>query len=79
MGRTGGAIGIRANGTADIAVIKAAVNVPVIGLLKRQIEDYPVYITPTLEDAFAVHEAGADTVAMDGTRRPRPDGKLLKR
>lgn len=74
----GGAIGIRANGTADIAAIKAAVSVPVIGLLKRQIEGYPVYITPTLEDALAVHEAGADIVAMDGTLRPRPDGNKLK-
>lgn len=74
----GGAIGIRANGTADISAIKAAVNVPVIGLLKRQVEDYPVYITPTLEDALAVHKAGADIVAMDGTQRLRPDGRTLK-
>ncbi|MFF3921669.1 N-acetylmannosamine-6-phosphate 2-epimerase [Paenibacillus lactis] len=74
----GGAIGIRANGTADIAAIKAVVNVPVIGLLKRRVGDCPVYITPTLEDACAVNAAGADIVAIDGTRRLRPDGTTIR-
>jgi N-acylglucosamine-6-phosphate 2-epimerase len=49
--------------------------VPIIGLWKDG-TDGP-YITPTLEHALAVSAAGADIVAIDGTLRPRPDGRLL--
>ncbi|MGO1339784.1 MAG: N-acetylmannosamine-6-phosphate 2-epimerase, partial [Cellulosimicrobium funkei] len=34
-------------------------------------------ITPTLRHAVAVADAGAHVVALDGTRRPRPDGLTL--
>ena len=36
-----------------------------------------VFITPTVEAALAVLDAGARIVALDGTRRPRPDGSSL--
>lgn len=36
-----------------------------------------MFITPTLEHARAVADAGAQIVAIDGTRRPRPDGLTL--
>jgi N-acylglucosamine-6-phosphate 2-epimerase len=65
----GGAIGIRANGPADIRDIKATVKLPVIGLLKREIPGSDIYITPELEDVKAIIEAGADVVAMDMTNR----------
>lgn len=68
----GGASAIRAEGVEDIAAVKEAVSVPVIGLIKTI--DRPVYITPTLETAVAVASAGADVVAVDATLRPRPDG-----
>jgi N-acylglucosamine-6-phosphate 2-epimerase len=70
----GGAAGIRA---VEVAAVKAAVTLPVIGLRKRPLEGSEVYITPTLEDARAVAAAGADIVAMDATLRPRPDGVSL--
>jgi N-acylglucosamine-6-phosphate 2-epimerase len=70
----GGAGGIRARGAAHVAAIKAAVDVPVIGLVKRRVPGSPVYITPTFEDARVLVEAGADLVAIDATLRPRPDG-----
>ncbi|MDI1463458.1 N-acetylmannosamine-6-phosphate 2-epimerase [Catellatospora sp. KI3] len=74
--RAGGAVGIRAKGLADIAAIRAATSgVPLIGLVKRG--RHGVYITPTVADALAVAEAGADIVAIDGTDRPRPDGLTL--
>ncbi|MFB4354193.1 N-acetylmannosamine-6-phosphate 2-epimerase [Microbacterium sp. LS_15] len=72
---TGGAVGIRAQGLDDIRAIAEAVTVPQIGLWKVGAEG--VFITPTLEHALAVAEAGADIVAIDGTRRPRPDGLTL--
>jgi N-acylglucosamine-6-phosphate 2-epimerase len=70
----GGAAGIRA---VEVVAVKEAVGVPVIGLLKREVEGSEVYITPTLEDARAVAAAGADIVAVDATLRPRPDGVEL--
>jgi N-acylglucosamine-6-phosphate 2-epimerase len=68
----GGAVGIRASGFDNIAAIKQAVPVPVIGLVKRRGHD--VYITPTIEDALRIADAGADLVAVDATLRLRPDG-----
>jgi N-acylglucosamine-6-phosphate 2-epimerase len=65
----GGAIGIRANGPDDIRDIKAAVKLPVIGLLKRDIPGSDIYITPELVDVQAIIDAGADVVAMDMTNR----------
>ncbi|MDV3124161.1 N-acetylmannosamine-6-phosphate 2-epimerase [Mycobacterium sp. 21AC1] len=71
----GGAIAIRAQGLADISFIKGRTAVPLIGLWKDGRDG--VFITPTLRHATAVRDAGADIVALDGTRRPRPDGLTL--
>ncbi|GHH66838.1 putative N-acetylmannosamine-6-phosphate 2-epimerase [Streptosporangium violaceochromogenes] len=71
----GGAAGIRAQGLADLRRIRAALDLPLIGLWKDG--DGEVFITPTLEHALAVAGAGADIVAVDGTGRPRPDGRTL--
>ncbi|WP_108460583.1 N-acetylmannosamine-6-phosphate 2-epimerase [Devosia naphthalenivorans] len=68
--RDGGAVGIRANGAADIAAVKAA-GLPVIGINKVFSADRPVYITPSFEAAAEVVAAGADVVALDCTERPR--------
>lgn len=76
--KEGGAIGIRANSPVDIAAITKAVHIPVIGLWKQDHEGYEVFITPTLEAAIAVYEAGASIVAIDATSRPRPDGRTLE-
>jgi glucokinase-like ROK family protein len=65
----GGAVGIRANGPEDIAAIRAAVPLPVIGIQKRVMEDGRVLITPTLEDARALVAAGATAIALDCTAR----------
>jgi N-acylglucosamine-6-phosphate 2-epimerase len=70
----GGAAGIRA---VEVAAVKEVVPLPVIGLVKREVEGSEVYITPSLEDARAVAAAGADVVAVDATLRPRPDGVSL--
>jgi N-acylglucosamine-6-phosphate 2-epimerase len=68
----GGAAGVRAAGGADIAAIRAAVALPVIGLRKRRVSGSEVYITPELADAHEVAAAGADILAVDATLRPRP-------
>lgn len=71
----GGAAGLRVQGIEDITAIRAAVALPLIGLWKDGHDG--VFITPTLDHALAVAEAGADIVALDGTQRPRPDGRTL--
>ncbi|MFL5879615.1 MAG: N-acetylmannosamine-6-phosphate 2-epimerase [Actinomycetota bacterium] len=67
----GGAVGIRADGPADVQAVRRVVDVPVIGLWKQGAEG--VYITPTVGHARAVAEAGAGVVAIDATGRQRPD------
>lgn len=71
---SGGARGIRAEGADDVAAVKEAVALPLIGLRKRAVTGSDVYITPELADARAVAAAGADIVAVDATRRRRPGG-----
>lgn len=71
----GGAAAVRVQGIDDVRATVRAVDVPVIGLWKDGAEG--VFITPTLEHALAVAQAGAHVVALDGTRRPRPDGLTL--
>lgn len=71
----GGAAGVRAQGLEGVRLIAASTDAPLIGLWKDG--DDPVFITPTLSHAVAVADAGADIVALDGTRRPRPDGRTL--
>lgn len=71
----GGAAGIRAQGIDDLRAIRARVDVPLIGLWKDGNSN--VFITPTLEHAIEVAKTGADIVAVDGTRRKRPDSLSL--
>jgi len=81
MGRAaaaGGAGGIRANGAADIVAIRDVVQLPIVGLNKIG-DPSGVFITPTYESAAEVVSAGADLVALDGTRRPRPGGQSLNK
>ena len=70
----GGAAAVRANTPSDIAAIRMAVDVPIIGLWKVDIPGYEVYITPRIQDALAIADAGADVIALDATDRPHPEG-----
>ena len=71
----GGARAVRAEGARDIAAIRDAIDLPMIGLRKRESPDTPVVITPSLDDAREVAAAGADVIALDATGRPRADGR----
>ncbi|GAA2173077.1 N-acetylmannosamine-6-phosphate 2-epimerase [Arthrobacter parietis] len=72
----GGAAAVRVQGLADIEQTREAVEVPVIGLWKDGHDG--VFITPTLRHALACAKAGAHVVALDGTRRHRPDALTLQ-
>jgi len=69
----GGAVGIRANTPMDIAAIRLASILPIIGIYKLDLPGYTVRITPTVDSALLVAQAGADLIAVDGTSRPHPD------
>jgi len=74
----GGAVGIRANGFEDISAIKDIVSIPVIGINKIEPSIDKVYITPTFKKAEEIALSGADVIAIDGTKRERPNGETLK-
>lgn len=68
-----GAGGLRIEGVDNVrAVVQALPHVPVIGIVKRDLDDTPVRITPYLEDVQALIDAGAAVIAFDGTQRQRP-------
>lgn len=73
----GGAVGIRANTVIDIAEIKKNTDLPIIGLIKKEYADSSVYITPTISEAKELVKAGVDIIALDATKRARPNGETL--
>lgn len=68
----GGAAALRVESAAYVGAVRAATDAPIIGLVKRDLAEYPVRITPLLEDVAALAAAGADIIALDATRRRRP-------
>ncbi len=72
--RRAGAVGIRSESARDVREIKAAVDLPVIGLIKKQYPPFEPYITVTMDEVDALVEAGADIVALECTFRERADG-----
>lgn len=72
--RRAGAVGIRSESARDVRQIKAAVDLPVIGLIKKQYPPFEPYITVTMDEVDALVEAGADIVALECTFRERADG-----
>ena len=75
--KEGGAYGIRANTKEDIAEIQAQVDLPVIGIVKRDYEDSKVYITPTMKEINELMEVKPDIIALDATHSLRPGGRTL--
>ena len=73
----GGAKGIRANSVEDIREIKKTVDLPIIGIIKKVYEGSDVYITPTEGEIELLYQEGVDIIALDATKRRRPDGKTI--
>ncbi len=73
-----GAVGIRANGIRDIKEIKESVDLPLIGIIKRQYEGYPQHITVTMKEINQLVEVGTDIIALDCTLRKRPDNLTVE-
>lgn len=73
-----GAVAIRANSVRDILAIKEKVNLPIIGIIKKEYEDSEVYITPTIDEVDCLVDIGCEVIAIDATKRLRPGGVCLK-
>jgi N-acylglucosamine-6-phosphate 2-epimerase len=73
----GGAAAIRANGKDDILAIRSVTDLPIIGLIKRDYQGSEVYITPTIKELDELIDSGSDIIALDATKRTRPDGTKL--
>ncbi len=72
-----GAKGIRANTKEDIAEIQRQVDLPVIGIVKRDYPGSPIYITPTMKEIEELMEVNPEIIAMDATDRLRPGGVTI--
>jgi len=75
--KEGGAVGIRANTKEDIEEIKKNVNLPIIGIVKRDYENCDVYITPTMKEIDELMEVEPEIIALDATSSLRPNGVTL--
>jgi N-acylglucosamine-6-phosphate 2-epimerase len=72
-----GAAGLRIQGVANIEATRKRVDLPIVGLIKREYPGYEPYITPTLDEVREIVAAGADIVAFDATARSRPGGATI--
>jgi len=75
--KEGGAMGIRANTKEDIKEIQSQVDLPIIGIVKRDYEDSKVYITPTMKEIDELMEVKPEIIAVDATGAVRPGGVSL--
>ena len=76
--KEGGACGIRANSVEDIREIRKNVDLPIIGIIKKDYLDSPVRITPTMKEIEELMEVEPEVIATDGTCRVRPGGLSLE-
>ena len=70
--------GIRANTVSDIKEIKLNTKLPIIGIIKRVYGECNVYITPTIKEVVELAYEGVDIIAIDATKRERPDNISLE-
>lgn len=75
--KEGGACGIRANTREDIKEIRSQVDLPVIGIVKRDYPGSSVYITPTMKEIGELMEIKPEIIAMDATASQRPGDVAL--
>ena len=73
----GGASGIRANSVRDILEIRKRVDLPIIGIIKKNYKDSQIYITPTITEIKSLINSPAEIIAMDATMRKRPKNAQL--
>lgn len=71
----GGAKGLRIEGIENVRAVASAIKgaVPIIGIVKKDLEETDVRITPFTSDIRELAAAGAEIIAFDATKRVRPE------
>lgn len=70
-----GAAALRIEGVKNVQSVARAVSIPIIGIVKRELENTEVRITPFASDVDALANAGATIIAFDATNRTRPESR----
>ena len=68
----GGCGGVRIEGEKNIRAVKKNISLPIIGIIKNDLDNYKVRITPLLKDVDKIINSGAEIIAYDATNRKRP-------
>ena len=72
-----GAAGVRIEGIERIRAVRAAIDVPIIGILKRTHAGFDPYISSTCDEIGEIAATGVEIVAFDATQRARADGSSV--
>lgn len=73
----GGAVGIRANSVVDIEEIRRNVDLPIIGIIKRDYPDSEVFITASMAEVDELMSVSPEIIALDARDALRPNGQSL--
>ena len=73
----GGASGLRIEGIDNLHAVVKQTDLPIIGIVKHDLEGYQVRITPLIEHIHQLAKAGAQIIAYDATLRKRPQSTSM--
>lgn len=68
----GGCGGLRIEGVKNINAVRKVTKLPIIGIIKNNLVNYSIRITPLIKDVEKIAKNGADIIAYDATQRHRP-------